>query len=85
MPLRGFSFLRTFLFSTQSKCHKGKLIFAVGCGVVTSLIRIFASLPEGVSFAILLMNILVPHIDRLTTPKPFGTRKEKKQKKEAAA
>ncbi|HIU35870.1 MAG TPA: RnfABCDGE type electron transport complex subunit D [Candidatus Fimenecus excrementigallinarum] len=72
-------------YTTSPVNFKGKLIFAVGCGVVTSLIRIFASLPEGVSFAILLMNILVPHIDRLTTPKPFGTRKEKKQKKEAAA
>lgn len=72
-------------YTTSPVNFKGKLIFAIGCGVVTSLIRIFASLPEGVSFAILLMNILVPHIDRLTTPKPFGTRKEKKRKKEAAA
>ena len=42
------------------------------------------SLPEGVSFSIIIMNILVPHIERLTTPKPFGAVKEKKQKKEAA-
>ena len=38
------------------------------------------SLPEGVSFSIILMNILVPHIEHLTTPKPFGTVKEKKKK-----
>ncbi len=50
----------------------GKVIFGVGCGLLTVLIRKFGSLPEGVSYSILLMNILVPHINRLTTPKPFG-------------
>ena len=50
----------------------GKLIFGIGCGIVTFVIRRFGSLPEGVSFSILLMNILVPHIDALTAPKPFG-------------
>ncbi len=50
----------------------GKLIFGIGCGLVTFIIRRFGSLPEGVSFSILLMNILTPHIDALTTPKPFG-------------
>ena len=66
---------------------KGKIIFGIGCGIITSMIRLFGSLPEGVSFAIILMNILVPHIENLTTPKPFGTAKEKKSKskeKEAA-
>lgn len=71
-------------YTTSPVSFKGKLIYAVGCGVITSLIRIFGSLPEGVSFSIILMNILVPHIEHLTTPKPFGTPKEKKQKKEAA-
>lgn len=56
----------------------GKVIFGVGCGVVTFLIRYFGSLPEGVSYAILLMNILTPHIDNLTLPKPFGFKKEVK-------
>lgn len=71
-------------YSTSPISLKGKIVFAIGCGVVTSLIRIFGSLPEGVSFSILLMNILVPHIEHLTAAKPFGTIKEKKQKKEAA-
>lgn len=73
-------------YATSPISFKGKLIFGVGCGVLTCIIRLFASLPEGVSFAIILMNILVPHIERLTTPKPFGTpKKEKKAKKEAKA
>lgn len=70
-------------YTTSPISFKGKLIFAVGCGVITSLIRIFGSMPEGVSFSIILMNILVPHIEHLTTPKPFGAVKEKKRKKEA--
>ncbi|MBO5185062.1 MAG: RnfABCDGE type electron transport complex subunit D [Clostridia bacterium] len=41
--------------------------------------------PEGVSFSIILMNILVPHIERLTTSKPFGFVKEKKEKEAAKA
>ena len=72
-------------YTTSPVNFKGNLLYALGCGLITALIRIFASLPEGVSFSILLMNILVPHLDRLTTPKPFGTRKEKKRKKEAAS
>lgn len=72
-------------YTTSPVNFKGKLLYALGCGLITALIRIFASLPEGVSFSILLMNILVPHLDSLTMPKPFGTRKEKKRKKEAAA
>lgn len=71
-------------YTTSPIKNKGKMIFAIGCGIITSLIRIFGSLPEGVSFAILLMNILVPHIETLTTPKPFGTVSEKKKKEEAA-
>ncbi|MCI6969928.1 MAG: RnfABCDGE type electron transport complex subunit D, partial [Oscillospiraceae bacterium] len=59
---------------------KGRIIFGIGCGLLTSFIRLFGSLPEGVSFSIILMNILVPHIEHLTTPKPFGTVKEKKKK-----
>jgi len=55
-------------------------VFAIGCGLITTVIRLFASLPEGVSFSIMLMNILVPHIERLTAPKPFGTPKKKEAK-----
>ena len=74
-------------YATSPINFKGKIIFGIGCGIITSMIRLFGSLPEGVSFAIILMNILVPHIENLTTPKPFGTVKEKKSKskeKEAA-
>lgn len=59
----------------------GKVIFAVGCGVLTILLRVYSNMPEGVSFSILLMNILVPHIEALTTPKAFGKQKAKGDKK----
>ncbi len=50
----------------------GKVIFGVGAGIITVLIRFYGSLPEGVSFGILLMNLLTPYIDRWTAKKPFG-------------
>ena len=50
----------------------GKVIFGLGCGVLTFLIRQFGSYPEGVSFAILLMNIVNPYIESLTSHKVFG-------------
>ncbi len=71
-------------YTTSPVSFKGKIIYAIGCGILTSLIRIFGSLPEGVSFSIIIMNILVPHIEHLTTARPFGEVKEKK-KKEAQA
>ena len=51
---------------------KGKLIFGIGCGLITFVIRHFGYLPEGVSYSILLMNLLVPFINKITVPKPFG-------------
>ncbi len=59
-------------YVTTPTTDLGKLIFGVGCGLITFVIRQFSSLPEGVSYAILLMNILTPHINRLTLSKPFG-------------
>lgn len=59
-------------YTTSPLTKKGKVIFGIGCGIVTVLIRFFAALPEGVSYSILLMNILVPHIENLTIPKAFG-------------
>ena len=50
----------------------GRVVFGIGCGVITCLIRLFGATTEGVSFAIILMNILVPHIERLTRSKVFG-------------
>lgn len=51
----------------------GKVIFAAGAGLLTCLIRYYGSYPEGVSFAILFMNILAPYIDKWTRRKVFGT------------
>ncbi len=56
----------------------GKVIYAIGCGVLTILLRKYSNMPEGVSFSILLMNILVPLIEMATTPKPFGKKKKAK-------
>ena len=53
----------------------GKLIFGAGCGIMTMLIRQFGAYPEGVSFAILLMNVLTPHIDNWTRSKLNGVEK----------
>lgn len=50
----------------------GKMIFGMGCGVITCVIRFWGSYPEGVSFSILLMNILTPYIDMAILPRPFG-------------
>ena len=50
----------------------GKLIFGVGCGLITMLIRLWGALPEGVTYAILLMNSVTPIIDNFTVPKQFG-------------
>ena len=59
-------------YSTTPINKGGKMVFAFGCGLVTCLIRFWGSYPEGVSFAILLMNILSPYIEKWCTPKPFG-------------
>ena len=69
-------------YTTSPVSMKGKLVFGVGCGLVTCLIRFYGNMPEGVSFAILLMNLLVPHIETLCAPKPFG--KEKRHAKAKA-
>jgi electron transport complex protein RnfD len=59
-------------YTTSPITPKGKVVFAVGAGIITMLIRLFGALPEGVSFSIILMNLLVPHIERLTRPRVFG-------------
>lgn len=57
---------------TSPVTPRGRLIFGIGCGVVTMLIRLFGAYPEGVTFAILLMNALTPLLDNLTLPRKFG-------------
>lgn len=64
-------------YATSPINLKGQVVFAVSAGIITMLIRIFGSLPEGVSFSIILMNLLVPHIERLTRPKAFGKERVK--------
>lgn len=69
--LIGAIFMATdYVTSPDTAC--GKLLFGIGCGLITAVIRIWGSYPEGVSFAILLMNILNPYIVKLTRNKPFG-------------
>lgn len=70
-------------YTTSPITTKGKIIFAVCCGLITCVIRLWGSLPEGVSYAILLMNIFVPYLEDGTVPTPFGVVKEKKSKKKA--
>lgn len=59
-------------YTTSPVTPAGKAVFGVGCGLITFVIRKFGSLPEGVSYSILVMNILVPYINKLTLSKPFG-------------
>ena len=68
-------------YATTPLTTKGKIIFGVGCGIITFAIRMFASLPEGVSFSILVMNCLTPLIDRFTAPKALGEIKPTKEGK----
>ncbi len=64
-------------YVTSPLTAKGRIIFGIGCGVLTTLIRLWGGYPEGVSYSILLMNIATPLIDRLTPPRVFGTRRRK--------
>ena len=64
-------------YVTSPFTNKGKLIFGIGCGFLTAAIRIFSNSAGGVSFSILLMNLLVPYINSLTMPKPLGGVSEK--------
>ncbi len=61
---------------TKPLTQKGRRTFAIGCGCVTMLIRLFAGYPEGVCYAILFMNTCVPFIDSMTKPKVFGQREK---------
>ncbi len=70
--LLGAFFMATDMV-TSPVTRKGMLIFGVGCGLLTAVIRLWGGYPEGVSFAILLMNAATPLIDRYTKPRVFGT------------
>jgi len=62
-------------YSTTPITRTGKMIFAFGCGIITFLIRYFGNYPEGVSFAILIMNIISPYIEKWTAPRALGGKK----------
>ena len=73
-------------YVTSPITSKGKIIYAVGLGLLTFVLRIFGSSTEGVSYSIIIMNLLVPLIERVTVPKAFGEgaeidKKEEKKKK----
>lgn len=70
----GAFFMATDLV-TSPVTHRGMLIFGAGCGLITMVIRFWGGYPEGVSFAILLMNAATPLIDRWVKPRTFGTGK----------
>ena len=65
-------------YATTPTTNWGKVVFGLGAGLLTVLIRQYGNYPEGVSFAILLMNILTPQIDKLLTRKPLGGKKVEK-------
>lgn len=64
-------------YTTSPLYLKGKVVFAFGCGALTLLIRQYGSLHEGVSYAIMIMNILVPLIERYIKPRSFGKERGK--------
>lgn len=65
-------------YSTSPATLKGKIVFAIGCGIITSLIRFWGNLNEGVAFSILFMNLWVTHIDALTRNTPIGGEAKRK-------
>jgi len=62
-------------YTTSPVTWKGRLIMGIGCGIITSVIRLYTGYAEGVSFGILIMNVAVPLIDRFSVPKSFGGEK----------
>lgn len=79
MMFGGVMFVAVFMvtdYTTTPMTKRGRFIFAVGAGFLTAIIRRYSSYPEGVTYAILLMNLCVPLIDRLIVPKSFGKRRE---------
>ncbi|MBT9149642.1 MAG: Electron transport complex subunit RsxD [Dehalococcoidia bacterium] len=62
-------------YVTSPITARGKIIFGIGAGIITVIIRLFGGLPEGVTFAILIMNALTPLIDRYVKVRPYGLQK----------
>ncbi|MBL7191264.1 RnfABCDGE type electron transport complex subunit D [bacterium] len=72
----GAFFMATDMVTTPLT-KKGHVIFGIGCGILTGVIRLWGGYPEGVSYSILLMNLTTPLIDKYTMPKVFGMKKVK--------
>ncbi|MCB9359131.1 RnfABCDGE type electron transport complex subunit D [Candidatus Woesearchaeota archaeon] len=84
--LSGGLFIGAFFMATGYEgiplTKSGRVIFGIGCGVIVITIRLWAGLPEGVNYSILLMNAATPFIERVTAIKPFGFVKSKRSNKE---
>lgn len=63
-------------YSTSPITPLGQIVMGIGCGLLTTVIRVYGGYPEGVSYSILIMNLFVPLIDKFTTPKVFGGAKQ---------
>ena len=66
-------------YTTSPVTKWGQVIFGVGCGALTVFIRYFSAYPEGATYAVLIMNILVPLIEKITVPRKFGLVKNTKK------
>jgi len=66
-------------YVTAPLTKKGKVIFGIGCGLLTFVIRKWGGYPEGVSYAILMMNAATPMIDRFSRPRKYGWKKKEKK------
>lgn len=71
-------------YATSPITRKGQILFGICCGLLTGIFRCFGGSPEGVSYAIILSNLLVPLIEKITIPRAFGLPKKKLGKKEVA-
>lgn len=65
-------------YVTTPYTPKGQIIFGIGCGVISAVIRLWGGYPEGATYAVLLMNAATPLIDKFTAPRRFGAVKERK-------
>ncbi len=72
-------------YATSPNTFVGSVVFGVGIGVITAFLRSVGYLPEGFSFALLIMNLTVPLIDKYIVPKPFGYVKTRKKKADKSA
>ena len=65
-------------YVTSPMCHRGMIVYGIMIGVITIIIRQWGAYPEGMSFAILLMNGCTPLINRYIKPRKFGERRAKR-------